>query len=149
MLTLCHLATPMAISAPASPALRPFKFFMTRSRGGDGRELFRLHMGYFACFSEAERWAQALRVRYPHAVAARVPHGMVVHAGSEASVPSLVDGGQSLPTSSRRDDQSSASKTLSDTQVLRVLEARRFTAAEGERAHAIEHSIAALDRTAS
>jgi hypothetical protein len=101
MLTLCQLAGPVTIRVPESPQLKQFKFFMSRSRQGDGREQFKLHMGYFRSFEEAERWAQALRGRYPEAVAARAP--------------------QETPPAAPPSDPSA----ITDTQVLRVLEARR------------------------
>ena len=47
VINLCASTTPMALEQPKSAALRRFTFFISRRRE-DGRERFRLHMGYFA-----------------------------------------------------------------------------------------------------
>ena len=54
MLTLCELSAPTRIRTPDSEQMRQFKFFMSRSRNGNGTEQLRLHMGYFGSLAEAE-----------------------------------------------------------------------------------------------
>jgi hypothetical protein len=62
----------MALSQPASPELRRFTFFVSR-RLEDGRERFRLHMGYFETLQEAEEWLNIVRDVYPGAWAGDTP----------------------------------------------------------------------------
>ena len=62
----------MALSQPASPELRRFTFFVSR-RLEDGRERFRLHMGYFETLQEAEEWLNIVRDVYPGAWAGDAP----------------------------------------------------------------------------
>ena len=53
VLNLCSSTTPMALSNPEQPELKRFSFFVSR-RFEEGRERFRLHMGYFPTLAEAE-----------------------------------------------------------------------------------------------
>ena len=53
VINLCASTSPMALSHPNTPELKRFTFFVSRQRE-DGRERFRLHMGYFASQEEAE-----------------------------------------------------------------------------------------------
>jgi hypothetical protein len=53
VLNLCSSTTPMALAQTDMPELRRFTFFVSR-RFEEGRERFRLHMGYFATLAEAE-----------------------------------------------------------------------------------------------
>ncbi len=107
MLTLCGLAAPVTIRPPQAPQLKPFKFFVGRSRQSDGREQFFLHMGYFATRAEAEKWALVLRRNYPNAAPSLVPRALLQHSDSGVPTLSPVQG-----------------QTLTDTQVLSVLEGR-------------------------
>jgi hypothetical protein len=104
MLTLCELAGPVSLRPPQSPQLKPFTFFTSRARQPDGSERLYLHMGYFESLNDAERWAQIARVRYPDAVAAVAPAASGRAPGEDAS--------------------------LTDTQVLKVLEARGAAASQ-------------------
>ena len=114
MLTLCELSAPTRIRTPDSESMRQFKFFMSRSRNADGTEQRRLHMGYFGSLAEAEQWAQTMRTRFPAAKAERVPLRILQQRTPETpAVPPAGD----VPV-------------MTDTQVLRVLEARRFTPVE-------------------
>ena len=45
----------MALAQTDLPELKRFNFFVSR-RFEEGRERFRLHMGYFATRAEAEEW---------------------------------------------------------------------------------------------
>ena len=73
MLTLCRLAAPASIRPPQSPQLKPFTFFTSRARQPDGSERLYLHMGYFESLTDAERWLQIARGRYPDAIATIAP----------------------------------------------------------------------------
>ncbi len=104
MLTLCRLAGPVSIQPPRSPQLKPFTLFTSRARLPDGSEALYLHMGFFPTLSDAERWLQAARGRYPNAVATMAPDALL--RASPAAQPV-------------------AAEALTDTQVMKILEARR------------------------
>src|SRR5690348_16185663 len=72
VLNLCSSTTPMALTEPSAPELKRFKFFVSRRRE-EGRERFRLHMGYFSTLAEAEEWLVAVRDIYPGAWAGEAP----------------------------------------------------------------------------
>jgi hypothetical protein len=72
VLNLCSSTTPMALSNPEQPELKRFSFFVSR-RFEEGRERFRLHMGYFQTLKEAEEWLGAVRDIYPGAWAGEAP----------------------------------------------------------------------------
>jgi hypothetical protein len=101
MLTLCRLAEPVTIRPPQSPHLKPFKFFTSRARRQDGSEQLFLHMGFFETLAYAEKWARAVRSRHPDAIATAAP-------------PAFLQRFEPV------DNQS-----LTDTQVLNILETRR------------------------
>jgi len=62
----------MALSNPEQAELKRFTFFVSR-RFEEGRERFRLHMGYFSTLAEAEEWLVAVRDIYPGAWAGEAP----------------------------------------------------------------------------
>jgi hypothetical protein len=62
----------MALAQTELPELRRFNFFVSR-RFEEGRERFRLHMGYFATLAEAEEWLNVVREIYPGAWAGEAP----------------------------------------------------------------------------
>jgi hypothetical protein len=72
VLNLCSSTTPMALEQAQLPELKRFSFFVSRRRE-DGRERFRLHMGYFATIEEAEEWLNVVRDIYPGAWAGETP----------------------------------------------------------------------------
>src|SRR5258708_18949088 len=72
VLTSRASTTPMALSNPEQPELKRFSFFVSR-RFEEGRERFRLHMGYFSTLKEAEEWLGAVRDIYPGAWAGEAP----------------------------------------------------------------------------
>ncbi|HUI59750.1 MAG TPA: hypothetical protein VLX90_05985 [Steroidobacteraceae bacterium] len=72
VLNLCSSTTPMALARAEQPELQRFSFFVSR-RFEEGRERFRLHMGYFATLAEAEEWLGAVRDIYPGAWAGEAP----------------------------------------------------------------------------
>ncbi|MEO8315173.1 MAG: hypothetical protein ABI645_10285 [Pseudomonadota bacterium] len=66
VINLCASTSPMALAQPNVPALKRYTFFVSRQRD-DGRDRFRLHMGYFASQDEAEKLLDAVRDVYPAA----------------------------------------------------------------------------------
>lgn len=72
VLNLCSSTTPMALAQTDLPELKRFQFFVSR-RFEEGRERFRLHMGYFATLAEAEEWLSVVREIYPGAWAGEAP----------------------------------------------------------------------------
>ena len=62
----------MALTHPNTPELKRYTFFVSRQRE-DGRERFRLHMGYFASQEAAEALLAAVRDVYPAAWAGPAP----------------------------------------------------------------------------
>jgi len=83
VVNLCASTTPMALAQPKDPELKRFKFFVSR-RLEDGRERFRLHMGYFETLQEAEEWVGVAREFYPGAWAGEAP-GKKLRPQSSAS----------------------------------------------------------------
>jgi hypothetical protein len=114
MLTLCELSAPTRIRTPDSEAMRQFRFFMSRMRNADGTEKLRLHMGYFESLGQAQHWAQTMRARFPSAKVEPVPLKIL----------------QQRPPNTPTVAPAADVPVMTDTQVLRVLEARRFTPME-------------------
>ena len=104
MLTLCRLPAPVSIRPPQSPHLKPFTFFTSSEPQPDGSERLYLHMGYFETLADAERWVNAVRGRYPDAIATLAP--------TASSRPPAAD------CAPAKDE------SLTDTQVMKILEAR-------------------------
>jgi len=114
MLTLCRLVEPVSIRPPQSPHLRPFTFFTSRARQRDGSDQVFLHMGFFDALADAEKWARAVRGRHPDAVATIAPPTL----WQESTEPQRF-----APVNSQ---------SLTDTQVLDILEMRRPVPAQGD-----------------
>ena len=72
VINLTSSTTPMALSQPKDPTLAQFSFFVSR-RLEDGRERFRLHMGYFETMQAAEEMLAVVREVYPGAWASEAP----------------------------------------------------------------------------
>ena len=72
VINLTSSTTPMALSQPKDPTLAQFTFFVSR-RLEDGRERFRLHMGYFESMQAAEEMLAVVREVYPSAWAGEAP----------------------------------------------------------------------------
>jgi hypothetical protein len=72
IINLLSSTTPMTLEVPYTPELEGFAVFRSR-RIEDGRDRFRLHLGYFESQSEAERVLAAVRARYPAAWVALAP----------------------------------------------------------------------------
>src|SRR3982751_3104356 len=72
VINLTSSTTPMALSQPKDPTLAQYTFFVSR-RLEDGRERFRLHMGYFESMQAAEEMLAVVREVYPGAWASEAP----------------------------------------------------------------------------
>lgn len=125
MVTLCELAAPVSLRPPQSPQLKPFTFFMSGARQPDGSERLYLHMGYFETLAEAERRAESARRRYPRAFATIAPRAPLWSAGSET--PSLSRSAHPAVSQSSH-HAPIKNDSLTDTQVLGILETRRSSA---------------------
>lgn len=125
MLTLCELSAPTRIRTPDSESMRQFKFFMSRTRNPNGTEQLRLHMGYFGSLTDAEQWAHTMRVRFPMTKVEPVPLRILQQRAPEPPPPAPVFAPPMLMAPPAGDVP-----VMTDTQVLRVLEARRFTPEE-------------------
>jgi hypothetical protein len=123
MLTLCRLAAPVSIRPPQSPHLKPYTFFTSSESQPDGSEQLYLHMGYFETLAAAEKWVSAIRGRYPHAIATLAPTAFLRPPNSEAPAPPYPDSRPEDPRSGELTLANDAS--LSDTQVMKILETRR------------------------
>lgn len=84
MLNLCSSTTPMALAQTDLPELKRFTFFVSR-RFEEGRERFRLHMGFFASQAEAEEWLRVVRDIYPGAWAGEAPGKKLRARAAEAA----------------------------------------------------------------
>ncbi|HUN71497.1 MAG TPA: hypothetical protein VMU52_04245 [Steroidobacteraceae bacterium] len=84
VLNLCSSTTPMALAQVELPELKRFTFFVSR-RFEEGRERFRLHMGYFASQAEAEEWLSLVRDIYPGAWAGEAPGKKLRARAAEAA----------------------------------------------------------------
>jgi len=73
IINLISSTTPMALEVPDAPELEGFAVFRSR-RVEDGRDRFRLHVGYFESPEDAARVLPVVRVRYPAAWIALAPH---------------------------------------------------------------------------
>jgi hypothetical protein len=85
VINLCSSTSPMALAHPSSPELKRYTFFVSRQRE-DGRERFRLHMGYFTSQQEAEQLLAAVRDVYPAAWAGPAPTSGVARRGKISPV---------------------------------------------------------------
>jgi hypothetical protein len=84
VINLCSSTTPMALTQPQLVELKRYKFFVSR-RLEDGRERFRLHMGYFDSLLHAEELLPLVRDIYPGAWAGEAP-GKRLRTRATASV---------------------------------------------------------------
>ena len=113
MLTLCRLAAPVAIRPPQPPQSQPYTFFMSRAPQPDGSERLYLHVGYFETLADAQRGVEALRPHYPNAFATVAPFAF-------ASQPLVTQSTDAAPVKD---------ESLTDTQLLKILETRGVSAA--------------------
>jgi len=129
MLTLCRLPAPVSIRPPQSPHLKPFTFFTSSARQPDGSEQLYLHMGYFETLADAERWVDAIRGRYPDAIATLAPSALLKPPHSEAPLSQHADSPLADPQHS--DHPPYQGESLTDTQVMKVLESRGTSPEQG------------------
>lgn len=87
VINLCASTSPMALSHPNTPELKRYTFFVSRQRE-EGRERFRLHMGYFNSQEDAEALLIAVRDVYPAAWAGPAPTSGVPRRARVTAVPS-------------------------------------------------------------
>ena len=73
IINLISSTTPMPLEVPDAPELEGFAVFRSR-RVEDGRDRFRMHVGYFESPEDAARVLPVVRVRYPAAWIALAPH---------------------------------------------------------------------------
>jgi hypothetical protein len=83
VINLISSTTPVALTRPDHAGLNRFTFFVSRRRE-DGRERFRLHMGYFDTQEEAEKLLDIVRTIYPGAWAGLAP-GRRLSAAAKAT----------------------------------------------------------------
>jgi hypothetical protein len=95
VINLTSSTTPMALSQPKDPTLAQYTFFVSR-RLEDGRERFRLHMGYFETLQAAEEMLTVVREVYPSAWAGEAP-GKKLRANNSAT-PSVTAPAAKTPT---------------------------------------------------
>lgn len=134
MLRLCRLVGPVAIRPPESAQLRPFTFFTSRARHQDGSEQLYLHMGFFESLADAEKLARSVRGRHPDAIATIAPPELWQLPDSDGPAPVA-----------RREEPAAgqrfapvARESLTDTQVLNILEARRIGQTRSDDSEQIE-----------
>jgi hypothetical protein len=84
VINLCSSTTPVALTPPDHAGLKRFTFFVSRRRE-EGRERFRLHMGYFTSQEEAERLLDIVREIYPGAWAGLAPGHRLRAQGQNAA----------------------------------------------------------------
>jgi hypothetical protein len=109
VINLCASTTPVGLVHPSHPQLKRFTFFVSRRRE-EGRERFRLHMGYFSSQEEAEKLLDAVRDIYPAAWAGVAPGQnlrMRTPVNTTASAPAVFSPG-SAPDIVRAAAQSAA-----------------------------------------
>ena len=88
VINLCASTTPVGLVHPTHSQLKRFTFFVSRRRE-DGRERFRLHMGYFSSQEEAEKLLDVVRDIYPAAWAGVAP-GQKLRSRMPATAPVTV-----------------------------------------------------------
>lgn len=82
----------MALSRPTAPELARFTFFVSRRRE-EGRERFRLHMGYFQTRDEAEQLLGLIRDLYPAAWVGEAPgKRLAARAVAASAMPPVATG---------------------------------------------------------
>src|SRR6476660_4741160 len=86
VVNLCASTTPVGLVQPTHAGLKRFTFFVSR-RLEEGRERFRLHMGYFESQEEAEKMLDLVRDVYPAAWAGAAP-GIKLRARAAAQAAS-------------------------------------------------------------
>jgi hypothetical protein len=99
VINLSASTTPMALTRPSAPELARFTFFVSRRRE-EGRERFRLHMGYFAARDEAEQMLEIVREVYPAAWVGEAP-GRRLRSGAAGSSAAAASAAETVAPRSR------------------------------------------------
>ena len=127
----------MALAQTDLPELKRFTFFVSR-RFEEGRERFRLHMGYFATLAEAEEWLSVVREIYPGAWAGEAPGRKLRERAAAAAADQArhAAGLQSrvAPAPARAPARAPAAPNPADVRAVKVRRAagaRRRTAGRG------------------
>jgi hypothetical protein len=120
MLTLCQLEGSVAIRPPQSPQLKRFTFFTSNARDCDGGKQVCLHMGYFETLADAQGLLGAVRRRFPHAIASRAL--ALAQSSPEARALRPTEPPPGAPA--RQSFAPVTNESLTDTQVMRILETR-------------------------
>src|SRR6266480_2393397 len=135
VLNLCSSTTPMALAQTDLPELKRFTFFVSR-RFEEGRERFRLHMGYFATLAEAEEWLGVVREIYPGAWAGEAPGRKLRERASAAAAAQARHAAGPQPpvaaSSAARSSGRSVRPVFADSNVREVLAALGDASATGE-----------------
>ena len=90
VINLCASTSPVSLTPPDHAGLKRFTFFVSRRRE-EGRERFRLHMGYFDTQEEAERLLDIVREIYPGAWAGLAP-GQRLRAAAQSETQAQAQG---------------------------------------------------------
>ncbi len=85
VVNLAASTTPVTLVQPSHAALKEYTFFVSRRRE-DGRERFRLHMGYFESQHDAEQMLDAVRDIFPAAWAGVAPGRKLAAEASGAKI---------------------------------------------------------------
>jgi len=96
VINLCSSTSPVALSPPDHAGLKRFTFFVSRRRE-EGRERFRLHMGFFQSQEEAEKLLDIVREIYPGAWAGLAPGQRLRAAAAAAAAASPAPVEQEVP----------------------------------------------------
>src|SRR5256885_1877348 len=131
VLNLCSSTTPMALAQTDLPELKRFTFFVSR-RFEEGRERFRLHMGYFATLAEAEEWLSVVREIYPGAWAGEAPGRKLRERATAAPVRTPPAAARSAAPPAARATGRSVRPVFADSNVREVLAALGDASATGE-----------------
>lgn len=124
MLTLCELEASISIRPPQSPHLRRFTFFTTSApphTGGEHAKNVYLHMGYFQTLTDAQSLLPGVRRRFPQAIAGRAPPALP-QLDPRKPAPGPNEPSRGIPAG--QSFAPVADKSLTDTQVMRILETR-------------------------
>jgi hypothetical protein len=137
VLTLRTSSMPMVVKLAAGLSFPGLSVFRSRTIE-DGRERFRLHLGYFGSAADAQAALLEVRPYYPTALVANVP---AASSGSlddtintaftlvRGAVARLVEGEEAAPppaTEQPVSDSAPASPTLTPAEVARVMAPQRY-----------------------
>jgi hypothetical protein len=84
-------------------------------------------MGYFATLTAAQKWAQLMRRAYPNAIATLVPKALLPQPNSCVRTLRSADGPKKISATATQKWAPAEDISLTDTQVLTILETRCLT----------------------